>query len=131
MSAAPQPPKVKKLVLVAEDDPSIATMLLRILRNDYDVVHVADGAAALQRAASPPRPDLLMLDIMMPNMDGLEVSRRVRQNPELKKIPIIFLTAKSTPTDVIKGIQHGARSYITKPFKLDDVLSKVKKALNS
>jgi CheY-like chemotaxis protein len=131
MSAAPQPPKVKKLVLVAEDDPSIAAMLLRILRQDYEVVHVSDGAAALQRAATAPRPDLLMLDIMMPNMDGLEVSRRVRLNPELKKIPIIFLTAKSTPTDVIKGIQHGARSYITKPFKLDDVLSKVKKALHT
>lgn len=131
MSAGPQPPKVKKLVLVAEDDPSIATMLLRILRQNYEVVHVSDGAAALARAGSQPRPDLLILDIMMPNMDGLEVSRRVRLNPELKKVPIIFLTAKSTPTDVIKGIQHGARSYITKPFKLDDVLSKVKKALHT
>jgi DNA-binding response OmpR family regulator len=78
-----------------------------------------------------PRPDLLLLDIMMPGLDGLDVARRVRLNPELKKIPIIFLTAKSTPGDVIKGIQHGARSYITKPFKLDEVLSKVKKALNT
>jgi DNA-binding response OmpR family regulator len=123
-------PAAKKRILIAEDDPAIAVMLTRILRQEYEVVHVADGPSALARAAAEPRPDLLLLDIMMPGLDGLDVARRVRLHPELKKIPIIFLTAKSAPTDVIKGIQHGARSYITKPFKLDEVLSKVKKALN-
>src|SRR5688500_14014632 len=123
-------PAAKKRILIAEDDPAIAVMLTRILRQDYEVVHVADGPSALARAAAEPRPDLLLLDIMMPGLDGLDVARRVRLHPELKKIPIIFLTAKSAPTDVIKGIQHGARSYITKPFKLDEVLSKVKKALS-
>ncbi len=123
-------PAAKKRILIAEDDPAIAVMLTRILRQEYEVVHVVDGPSALARAAAEPRPDLLLLDIMMPGLDGLDVARRVRLHPELKKIPIIFLTAKSAPTDVIKGIQHGARSYITKPFKLDEVLSKVKKALN-
>jgi CheY-like chemotaxis protein len=130
MSAGAQPAQQKKLILVAEDDPAIATLLTRILRQEYQVVHVTDGPAALARAAGEPRPDLLLLDIMMPGIDGLDVARRLRLNPELKRIPIIFLTAKTAPTDVIKGIQHGARSYITKPFKLDDVLAKVKKALS-
>jgi DNA-binding response OmpR family regulator len=125
-AAAPAP---KKRILIAEDDPAIAVMLTRILKQEYEVVHVADGPSALARASQPPHPDLLILDIMMPGLDGLDVARRVRQHAELKRIPIIFLTAKSAPTDVIKGIQHGARSYITKPFKLDEVLSKVKKAL--
>jgi len=131
MSAAGAQASEKKRILIAEDDPAIAVMLTRILRQDYQVIHVADGPAALARASAEPRPDLLLLDIMMPGLDGLDVARRIRLHPELKKIPIIFLTAKSGPTDVIKGIQHGARSYITKPFKLDEVLSKVKKALNT
>jgi CheY-like chemotaxis protein len=105
-------------------------MLTRILRQDYEVVHVVDGPSALARASEQPLPDLILLDIMMPGLDGLDVARRVRLHPALKKVPIIFLTAKGAPTDVIKGIQHGARSYITKPFKLDEVLSKVKKALS-
>jgi CheY-like chemotaxis protein len=131
MSSAGAQAQTKKLILIAEDDASIAVMLTRILRQEYEVVHVTDGPAALSRVGADPRPDLLLLDIMMPGIDGLDVARRVRQNPELKKIPIIFLTAKGAPADVIKGIQHGARSYITKPFKLDEVLSKVKKALNT
>jgi DNA-binding response OmpR family regulator len=123
-------PVPKKRILIAEDDAAIAVMLTRILRQDYEVVHVVDGPSALARASAQPHPDLLLLDIMMPGLDGLDVARRVRLHPELKKVPIIFLTAKGAPTDVIKGIQHGARSYITKPFKLDEVLSKVKKALS-
>ncbi|HEY6557400.1 MAG TPA: response regulator [Polyangiaceae bacterium] len=123
-------PVPKKRILIAEDDAAIAVMLTRILRQDYEVVHVVDGPSALARASAQPHPDLLLLDIMMPGLDGLDVARRVRLHPALKKVPIIFLTAKGAPTDVIKGIQHGARSYITKPFKLDEVLSKVKKALS-
>jgi putative two-component system response regulator len=93
------------------------------------VAIVHDGRAALALAAQPPRPALLMLDIMMPGLDGLGVAAQVKKHPELKGIPIIFLTAKTGATDVIKGIQSGARHYITKPFKIDDVLAKVKKAL--
>jgi CheY-like chemotaxis protein len=130
MSAGVQPPNSKKLILIAEDDAAIAVMLARILREEYEVVHVEDGPAALARAGASPLPDLLLLDVMMPGMDGLDVAKRIRLNPKLKRIPIIFLTAKSTPADVIKGIQYGARNYITKPFKIDDVLSKIRKALS-
>ena len=115
--------------MIAEDDPAIATMLKKLLEQDYDVAVAHDGRAALALAAHAPRPALLMLDVMMPGLDGLSVAAEVRKRPELKGIPIIFLTAKSGAADVIKGIQSGARHYITKPFKIDDVLAKVKKAL--
>jgi DNA-binding response OmpR family regulator len=115
--------------VIAEDDPAIAAMLEKLLAVDYDVSVAHDGQRALQLAAEQPRPALLLLDIMMPLLDGLGVAAEVKKHPELKAIPIIFLTAKTGATDVIKGIQSGARHYITKPFKLDDVLAKVKKAL--
>jgi len=127
MSGAPDPPK--KRIILAEDDPAIAAMLQKVLAPLYDVTVAHDGRTALALASKPPPPALLMLDIMMPGMDGLDVAAKIRQSPELKNVPIIFLTAKSGATDVIKGIQSGARHYITKPFKIEDVLAKVKKAL--
>jgi len=69
--------------------------------------------------------------VMMPGLDGLAVAKEVKKDANLKSVPIIFLTAKTAAPDVIKGIQVGARHYITKPFKIEDVLAKVKKALGT
>jgi putative two-component system response regulator len=115
--------------VIAEDDPAIAAMLEKVLSQEYDVSVAHDGRKALELAAQEPRPALLLLDVMMPVLDGLGVAAEMKKHPELKAVPIIFLTAKSGATDVIKGIQSGARHYITKPFKLEEVLAKVKKAL--
>lgn len=122
-------PSTRRRIVIAEDDPAIASMLQKVLEQHYDVTVVHDGKSALAQAATLPRPALLMLDVMMPGLDGLGVAAEIKKDANLKSIPIIFLTAKSGATDVIKGIQSGARHYITKPFKIDDVLSKVKKAL--
>ena len=127
MSGVPAGPR--KRIVIAEDDPAIAAMLEKVLSKQYDISIAKDGHSALALALTPPRPALLMLDVMMPGLDGLGVAAEVKKSPELKGIPIIFLTAKSGAADVIKGIQSGARHYITKPFKIDDVLAKVKKAL--
>lgn len=122
-------PSFRRRIVIAEDDPAIATMLEKVLEPLYDVSVAHDGNVALAMAGAAPRPALLLLDIMMPGLDGLKVAAEVRKSDELKGVPIIFLTAKSGAADVIKGIQSGARHYITKPFKMDDVLAKVKKVL--
>lgn len=119
-------PAPRKRILVAEDDDAIATLLVKTLSLDYDVTLARDGKEALALATKL-RPDLLVLDVMMPGMDGLQVSRLVRKLEGLGRVPIVFVTAKDRPADVIKGIQYGARHYITKPFKLADVRAKIAK----
>jgi DNA-binding response OmpR family regulator len=123
------PEAPQKRILIAEDDPAISTMLSKVLSQFYQVVVTNDGQSALAMAGKPPAPDLLLLDVMMPGLDGHAVAAAVRQLPGLKAIPIIFLTAKTGPAEVIKGIQSGARHYITKPFKIDDLVLRVKKAI--
>ena len=129
MSGAPPPSsKTKKRILVADDDPSISRLLERVLQREFDVVCASDGNGALALAGNV-RPDLMILDVMMPGLDGFQLASRIRMVPEIRNTPIIFLTARDGPLDTIKGIQAGARHYMTKPFKIDDLLSKVKKIL--
>ena len=116
----------RKRILVAEDDDAIAALLVKTLSLDHEVTLARNGHEALSMATKL-RPDLLVLDVMMPGMDGLQVSRLVRKLEGLGRIPIVFVTAKDRPADVIKGIQYGARHYITKPFKLADVRQKIAK----
>lgn len=126
--APPTQSKTRKRVLVADDDPSISRLLERVLAREYDVYASSDGNSAISLAQKV-LPHLMVLDVMMPGMDGFAVAQRIRAVSELKNTPIIFLTARDGPLDTIKGIQAGARHYVTKPFKIDDLLSKVKKIL--
>lgn len=128
MSGAPSSPAIKKRILVADDDPAISRLLERVLARDYDVVVASDGRAALALAAQV-KPHLLILDVMMPGLDGFAVATQLKKLPDLKSAAVIFLTARDTPLDTIKGIQAGARHYLTKPFKIDDLAAKVKKTL--
>lgn len=121
-------PAARKRILVAEDDDAIATLLVKTLSLDHEVTLARNGHEALSMATKL-RPDLLVLDVMMPGMDGLQVSRLVRKLEGLGRVPIVFVTAKDRPADIIKGIQYGARHYITKPFKLADVRDKIAKIL--
>jgi DNA-binding response OmpR family regulator len=121
-------PKEKKRILFAEDDDAIATMLVKILEQRYEVHRAKSGTEVLALAPQV-KPNLVLLDVMMPAPDGYTTAQRLRLLPEMKSVSIIFLTAKGGAMDVVKGIQSGARFYVTKPFKMDDLLSKVKKAL--
>jgi DNA-binding response OmpR family regulator len=128
-SAAPPSNKApKKRILVADDDPSISRLLERVLAREYDVATTSDGLGALNLATQI-RPQLMILDVMMPGLDGFQLAQKMRGVPELKNVPIIFLTARDGPLDTIKGIQSGARHYMTKPFKIDDLTTRVKKIL--
>lgn len=118
----------RKKVLVVEDDQAIRTMLAKALGVQYEILQAENGAVGLQLATQH-MPDLILTDVMMPQLDGYGLATRVRQVPALAKVPIVFLTARGGPVDVIKGIQLGARHYLIKPFQLKDVLQKVDKAL--
>lgn len=114
-------------VLVAEDDPEIRKALERILDYEgYEVVSVADGAAALE-AASEIQPDLILLDVMMPFVDGLTVCRRLRDHGN--RTPILMLTARHELSDRVEGLDAGADDYLAKPFELEELLARLRALL--
>jgi len=116
-------------VLIVEDDHDLLRMMQRMLTSIADVVTASDGEQALKMLETNPPPDLLITDWMMPRKDGLTLVKEMKQHERLKRIPVVLLTAKSSPRDVIAGINSGARHYLTKPFKPDDLIAKVKKVL--
>jgi CheY-like chemotaxis protein len=116
-------------ILIVEDDTDLQLLLKNILRREYDVLMADNGLEALKVLENDPKPDLIIADIMMPILDGLTMVDAVKKHKETRDIPVIFLTAKSTPKDVIEGISAGAKFYITKPFKIDDLQTKIKKIL--
>ena len=130
MSGAPADQR-RRLILVAEDDPAIRVLLEKALGTRYRVESAIDGPTAFARLSAPgkPTPDLFLCDVMMPGFDGVTVAKKMRGVPALKNVPIIFLTAKGGPKDVIAGIQAGAKHYVTKPFVISDLLAKVAKVL--
>ena len=133
MSTAAQPAKPRPLVLLAEDDPALIGMNPKILGEIAEVVQCRDGMEAYEylRTTEKALPKLIITDVMMPRLDGMQLVAKLRLDARLAQIPVIMLTAKGTPKDVITGITAGVRHYITKPFKQDDFLTKVKKTLVS
>jgi CheY-like chemotaxis protein len=117
-----------KVVVLAEDDPEVRQLLVQSLGREYRVFEAADGQAVLELLARISRPAVVILDINMPRLDGLGVAAEIKGTPQLKDVPIIFLTCMDAATDVIKGIQAGARNYITKPFSIAKLMEKVGKA---
>lgn len=116
-------------IMVIEDDPSVRTLLDKSLTaRGYRVTQVHDGLEGLTRLENE-RPDLIIVDIMMPRLDGMTFVKAIKGDQSRKSIPVIFLTAKNDPRSMIDGINVGAKFYVTKPFQLDELLDKVKKAL--
>lgn len=114
-------------ILIAEDETDMAAGLRDNLQFEgYDVLIAGDGEAALKMATQN-SPDLVLLDIMMPKLDGLEVCKRIRQAGFT--IPILMLTAKSQEIDVVRGLEMGADDYVTKPFSIRELLARIKAAL--
>ena len=110
-------------ILVVDDEASIVTMLAYNLKKEgYDVVTAEDGEVALEKFESE-KPDLLLLDIMMPKMDGYDVCRKIR---EISNVPIIMLTARADEVDKVVGLEMGADDYVTKPFGNRELIARVK-----
>lgn len=123
---AASPGEGAQVVVVVDDDPDIRTMLVKALGTSYTVYEARDGEEARGLFGVLPTPDALVCDIMMPRLDGLALAKALRKTPGLERLPILFLTAKDSPLDSVAGINAGARHYITKPFKVAEVLAKVK-----
>jgi DNA-binding response OmpR family regulator len=115
-------------IVVAEDDDALRAMLVRVLADVGQVVAAPDGASALALVLEA-HTSLVVTDVMMRGMDGLELARRLKSNPVTARVPILMLTAKTRPQDLVAGVNAGARSYITKPFDVDDLRRRVKRAL--
>jgi len=116
-------------ILIAEDDADLARMLKMLLKTMGDVRTAEDGMDAYGQMRAGFLPDLLITDVMMPRMDGLALVRRMKQDKDLSRVPVLMLTAKHTPRDVITGINAGAKHYLTKPFKQQELLEKVRHVL--
>ncbi|HEY7138717.1 MAG TPA: response regulator [Methylomirabilota bacterium] len=116
-------------ILLAEDEQQIGDMVaFKLTNSGHDVIRVVDGEAALA-AAERDRPEVIILDVMMPLMDGFAVLGRLKANPDLRAIPVIMLTARGQERDVLSGLQAGAADYIVKPFSLKELLARVDVAL--
>ena len=116
-------------ILVIEDDPSVRTLLDKSLRaRGYVVTLVKDGLDGLTKLESL-TPDLIIVDIMMPRLDGMTFVKAIKKKGDTKPIPVIFLTAKNDPRSMIDGINVGAKFYVTKPFQIDELVQKIEKAL--
>ena len=116
----------KPTVLVIDDTPSNLDVLTGILKDTYQVKVAINGHIGIKIAKTVPQPDLILLDIMMPDIDGFEVCRQLKLQPNTAHIPIIFVTAKIDPEDEVKGLSLGAVDYLTKPITPQIALQRVK-----
>ncbi len=118
-----------KHILVLEDEPAVQTLLKKQLSaHGFQVTIAGDGLDGLVKLETV-KPDLIICDVMMPNLDGMGFVKAIKGHNHTQKIQVIFLTAKTDPRSMIDGINVGARFYVTKPFQIDDLLAKVQKAL--
>ena len=118
-----------KKILIADDKPEVVELVrVTLEREDYEIVDASNGKEALRKARVE-KPDLVLLDIVMPKMDGFEVCRKLKKDPEIKDIPILMLTAKGQEVDKKRGREVGATDYITKPFSPSALLIKIEEIL--
>ena len=120
----------RRVALVVDDDPDIVNLLTTYFRLEgFDVVAATNKAEVLDALRRPSTPDLVLLDVNLPDVDGFHILSRMRQHPTLKSVPIIMLTASATRADVLKGLHFGADGYVTKPFKYEGLMKAMRTVL--
>lgn len=117
------------LIYIVEDDQNIREIESFALKNSGYHVQDFSNAKDFYRAVKDKKPDCILLDIMLPDEDGMEILQKIRKNPETKRLPVIMVTAKSTEIDRVKGLDSGADDYIVKPFGVMELISRVKALL--
>lgn len=122
---------MSKKILIVDDEENIVEMLkLRLESAGFEVITASDGHEGLERARSE-RPDLILMDVMMPKMDGYQACRMLKFDDQFKDIPIIMLTARAQESDVKTGKDTGADAYITKPFDQKELIGKINELLSA
>ena len=119
-----------KRILICDDDPVILRLLqVNLELEGYDVLLAHHGERAIE-VATAEHPDLVILDIMMPKLDGYQTCERLKANDETKDIPVVFLSAKAQETDIERGKEYGVAEYLTKPFDPNDLIDVVERLIN-
>ena len=118
-------------ILIIDDSPSNIEVLRHMLIDHYKVKVATSGAVGLRIAAKAPPPDLILLDIVMPEMDGYEVCRQLKENPETAKVPVVFVTGTASDEEKLKGLSLGACGFIMKPLDFQMVLDTVAEKLRT
>jgi DNA-binding response OmpR family regulator len=122
---------MSRRILIVDDEPNIVTSLEFLMReSSYEVRVARDGEEALRRAESF-LPDLILLDVMMPQRSGFEVCRKIRENPALRDVKIVMLTAKGRDVEKYRGLNLGANAYVTKPFSTKELMNTVRGLLDA
>src|SRR5664279_2955685 len=116
---------MKKILLIEDDSDLFALLKYNLEKEGFQMVGSQTGKGAVEFCRRE-RPDLIILDIMLPDSDGLEICKGVRANPEMAHIPVIFLTARASETDRIVGLELGANDYIVKPFFVRELIARIK-----
>ena len=117
-------------ILVVEDDEHIAKVLSFMLeRQGYRVIHAADGRVATDYIAGNAAPDAVLLDVMLPYVDGFEIVRLIRERAEWAQVPVLMLTAKNAEQDSVRALDAGANDFIAKPFQPNELLARVRRVL--
>lgn len=119
----------RQKILIVDDEPLNISIVAEILSHEYDLLVATNGEKVLQIVSSDPKPDLILLDIMMPGMNGFEVAKRLKESPETFNIPIIFLTAKHDNESIVKGFEIGAVDFVSKPFQKEELIARLKNTL--
>ena len=113
-------------ILIVDDSPTQLNVISKILsKHGYDVITAEDGEIAVQKAASE-KPDIILMDVVMPNLNGFQATRQITKNPETSHIPVIMLTSKDQETDRVWAERQGASDYLTKPPNESDLVVKIK-----
>ena len=120
---------LKPIILVVEDDDALRRMLAVSLSAIAHVMTAASVQEAMRHLGSDPPPAVVITDVMMPGASGIELARIIRKTPRLATVPIVMLSARTGPRDLVDGINAGARHYVTKPFRAEDLLHKIERLL--
>lgn len=129
MNANAHPP-TQPTILVVEDDSDLANLIrFCLVREGFEVRQAADGEQAQQEFALPQRPDLVVMDVMMPYRNGYELLADLRQRPAWNQVPVIMLTGRGREEDVVQGLNLGASDYLTKPFRPSELVARIRKLL--